>query len=155
MSIPDSLIIRYFELATDVSPDDLAQMKVLLESGRVNPRDLKMKLAKEITSLYHGSKSADTAEEHFRMVFQRHEMPQDIPEYELPKCMTDDTGVDAVDLLVKLGFSKSNSEARRLILQGGLKVNGNKIDTFRIPHLCDGDVIRAGRLNFVRIRIKS
>jgi tyrosyl-tRNA synthetase len=155
MSIPDSLIIRYFELATDVPPDDLAQMKVLLESGRVNPRDLKMKLAKEITSLYHGSKLADSAEEHFRMVFQRHEMPQDIPEYELPQCMTDDTGVDAADLLVKLGFSKSNSEARRLILQGGLKVNGNKIDTFKIPHLRDGDVIRAGRLNFARIRIKS
>jgi len=155
MSIPDSLIIRYFALATDVPPDDLAQMNESLELGHINPRDLKMKLAKEITALYHGDKLADLAEEHFRMVFQKREMPQDIPEYELPANMLDDTGIDAVKLLMQLGFSQSNSEARRLILQGGLKVNGNKIDTLKIPHLCDGDVIRAGRLNFARIRIKG
>lgn len=155
MSIPDSLIIRYFELATDVPPDDLAQMKELLESGSVNPRDIKMKLAKELTALYHGSKSADSAEEHFRMVFQRREIPQDIPEFELPADMLGGKDVDAADLLVNFGFSKSNSEARRLILQGGLKVNGDKIDTFKIPHLRDGDVIRAGKLNFARIRIKG
>jgi len=155
MSIPDSLIIRYFELATDVPPDDLAQMKELLESGSVNPRDIKMKLAKELTALYHGSKSADSAEEHFRMVFQRREIPQDIPEFELPADMLGGKDVDAADLLVNFGFSKSNSEARRLILQGGLKVNGDKINTFKIPHLHDGDVIRAGKLNFARIRIKG
>lgn len=85
---------------------------------------------------------------------KRREMPEDIAEYEIPCSMLEGDGVDAVGLLVQLGFSSSNSEARRLITQGALRVNGKKIDTFRIIGLCDGDVIQAGKLKFVKIRIK-
>lgn len=130
-------------------------MKVSLNSGNVNPRDIKMKLAREITALYHGYKLAALAEEHFRMVFQRREMPQNITEYDIPLSMLNGDGVDAVKLLVQIGFSSSNSEARRLISQGALKVNGNKIDAFKIADICNGDVIQAGKLKFIKIRIKG
>lgn len=155
MSIPDNLIIRYFELVTDIHPDDLENMKALLNEGDVNPRDIKMKLAREITALYHGHEAAALAEEHFRMVFQRREMPQNIAEYEITRNTADNGGVDVVRLLVQIGFSPSNSEARRLISQGAVKINGNKIDTSNNIDICDGDVIQAGRLKFIRIRIKN
>lgn len=152
MSIPDTLIIRYFELATDIHPDELAVMKEGLNSGNVNPRDIKMRLAREITALYHGDEATTLAEKHFRMVFQRREMPENIAEYELLTSMISDDGVDAIKLLVAAGFSSSNSEARRLILQGGLKVNGIKIDTFKIVGLGNGDIVQAGKLKFIKIR---
>lgn len=155
MTIPDSLIIRYFELVTDIHPDELAVMKEELNIGNVNPRDIKMRLAREITALYHGNEVAALAEEHFKMVFQRHEMPENITEYEIPMCMIDKAGIDAVKLLVSVGFSQSNSEARRLISQGAVKVNGNKIHDFKIDTLCDGDVVQAGKLKFIKIKIKE
>ena len=155
MSIPDNLIIRYFELVTDIHPDDLENMKASLNTGGVNPRDIKMQLAREITVLYHGHESADLAEKHFRMVFQRHELPQNITEYDVPSNMLDRDGVDAVKLLVEVDFCSSNSEARRLIAQGALRVNGNKIDALKIIDLCDGDVIQAGKLKFIRVRIRE
>ncbi|HOJ12791.1 MAG TPA: tyrosine--tRNA ligase [Clostridiales bacterium] len=155
MSIPDNLIIRYFELVTDIHPDELAVIKGALDSSNVNPRDIKMRLAREITALYHGHEEAALAEEHFKMVFQRREMPENITEHEISLSMLDSDGVDAVKLLVLIGFSSSNSEARRLISQGALKVNGNKVDTLKIAGLYDGDVIQAGKLKFIKIRIKG
>ena len=155
MSIPDNLIVRYFELATDKHPDELAEIKEALKLGNVNPRDIKMRLAREITVLYHGIDAAAIAEEHFRIVFQKREIPDNITEYEIPPNMFDSDGVDAVKLLVSIGFTSSNSEARRLISQGALKVNGNKIDALKISSLCDGDVIQAGKLRFIKIRIKG
>lgn len=155
MSIPDGLIARYFELVTDIHPDELTVIRNELSSGDVNPRDAKMQLAREITALYHGAEAAALAEEHFRAVFQRRETPEDITEYELPLGMLDTGELDAVKLLVSLSFCSSNSEARRLISQGALKVNGNKIDTFKIADLNDGDVVQAGKLKFIRIKIRG
>lgn len=155
MSIPDALIVRYFELATDILPDELAIIKDALNAGNVNPRDIKMRLAREITALYHGNEAASLAEEHFKIVFQRREMPDNITEYEIPLCMIDNDSVDIVKLLVQLSFSSSNSEARRLISQGAVKVNRNKINAFKIPGLYDGDILQAGKLKFIKIRIKS
>ena len=153
MSIPDNLIIRYFELVTDIHPDKLTKMKDLLNSCDVNPRDLKMQLAKEVTALYHGSTSADMAEEHFKMVFQRRELPENTVECDIPVSIFNGNEVDAVKLLVNLGFSSSNSEARRLISQGALKVNGNKILDLKFTGLCNGDIIQVGKLKFKKIRI--
>lgn len=155
MSIPDNLIVRYFELVTDVHPDELASIKEGLEAGSINPRDAKMRLACEITALYHGREAAALAEEHFRTVFQKRCMPDDITELEISYSMLEEDGIDAVKLLVQAGFASSNSEARRLISQGALKVNGNKTDSFKIVGLCDGDVIQAGKLKFIKIRIRN
>lgn len=155
MSIPDNLITRYFELVTDIRPDELTDIRTSLTAGDVNPLDIKMKLAREITALYHGREAAAFAQDHFRTVFQKREIPHNITEYEIPQSLTDSDGVDAVKLLVQAGFCSSNSEARRLISQGALKVNGNRIDSFKIADLCDGDVIQAGKLKFIKVRIKG
>ncbi len=161
MSIPDNLIIRYFELVTDMHPGELAVLKEGLDSSNTNPRDVKMRLAREITALYHGCEAAASAEEHFRNVFQRHAIPENIPEYEISRTMlnsdsdndSDSDEVDIVKLLVQIGFSPSNSEARRLISQGAVKLNGKKIDTLKIGGLEDNDVIQGGKLKFMRIKI--
>jgi tyrosyl-tRNA synthetase len=93
------------------------------------------------------------AEEHFKRVFQKREIPDDVSECEIPRDVFGSDGADMIRLLVLTGFASSNSDARRLISQGGVKVNGNRIDTFKISGLQDGDVVQAGRLKFARIRI--
>lgn len=154
MSIPDRLITRYFELTTDIQPDELAVIKDALDLGKVNPRDTKMMLAGEITAMYHGHEAAAKAEEYFKTVFQKHELPDNMPEFEVSNDMFDGEGLDAVKLLVKLGFSSSNSEARRLIAQGALKLNGGKCSAFKITDLCDGDILQAGKLKFVKLKVR-
>lgn len=153
MSIPDKLITRYFELATNIQADELAVIKEALDLDKVNPRDTKMMLAGEITALYHGHEAAAMAEEHFKAVFQKHEMPENIQEFEVPLSMLEDDGIDAVKLLVQIGFTSSNSEAKRLISQGAFKINGNKTNAFKISGLQDADVLQAGKLKFVKLRI--
>jgi len=155
MSIPDKLITRYFELVTDIHPDELVVINEELNAGNVNPRDIKMKLAREITALYHGFEAGTLAEEHFKLVFQKREMPVNIAEYEITPSVIDTDGLDVVKFLVQIGFSSSNSEARRLITQGALKINGQKIDALKVTNFNDGDVIQAGKLKFARIRIKE
>ncbi len=155
MSIPDNLIVRYFGLVTDIHPDELDEIEKALKWGNINPRDPKMRLAREITALYHGHDAATLAEEHFKTVFQKREAPENITVYEIPVGIVNDGLVDMVKLLVLTGFSSSNSEARRLILQGGVKVNGTKINSFKISSLGDGDIVQAGRLKFVKIKIKE
>ena len=118
MSIPDDLIIKYFELATDIHPDELESKKELLKKNKVNPRDLKMELAREITRLYHGKEEAIKAEEHFKSVVQRKEIPDDIPEFAVPSDMIENGTVNMPPLMVAAGLTSSNSEGRRLIEQG-------------------------------------
>ena len=79
MQIPDDLIIKYFELATDIHPDEIDKIKEELEKGEVNPRDIKMRLSREIVTLYHNDKEAILAEEYFKSLFQKNEIPEDIP----------------------------------------------------------------------------
>ena len=152
MSIPDELIIKYFELVTDVHPDEIAAMKRALRNSEVNPRDLKMKLAYEITRLYHGTDAAGQAEKSFISVFQKKGIPDVIMECKLERDFISDTGVDMATLLVALGFCPSKSEARRLISQGAVKINGEKLDGFTIAAINDGDIIQAGRRKFARVR---
>ena len=166
MSIPDNLITRYFELVTDIHPDGLAAIKADLSSGKVNPRDVKMRLAREITALYHGHEAAVSAENHFKAVFQRRELPENIREFGITENMFADIAadgvenqnkesksVDAVRLLLSAGFASSSSEARRLIAQGAVRVNGVKIDSLIITGLKNGDIVQAGKLKFLRVRL--
>jgi tyrosyl-tRNA synthetase len=151
MSIPDHLIIKYFRLVTDVHPDEVDAMENALDKNEVNPRDLKMKLAFEITKLYHGDMEAVRAEENFISVFQRKGIPEDMAEYRLDAETASGSGIDMAELLVKLGFCASKSEARRLIEQGAVRINGEKLNSFSVPGLNNGDVIQAGKLKFARI----
>lgn len=144
MKIPDSLIIKYFELATDLHPDEVNAIKEELNKG-VNPRDIKMKLASEVTSLYHDKKAAVNAEEYFKSLFKKDELPEDVPEVKAKE----DAGL--VEIMVTFGLAASNSEARRLIIQGGVKINGNRVIDNKNLILKANDVIQVGKKKFVRI----
>jgi tyrosyl-tRNA synthetase len=151
MSIPDQLITRYFELTTDIHPDELAIISKDLREAKVNPRDTKMRLARELTALYHGQDQAEAAEEHFKAVCQRREAPVNIMEFQLPASLMDAEGVDIVKLIAQAGLTESTSEARRLIQQGAVKINGVRLDSFKASGLKSGDVIQAGKLKFVKV----
>lgn len=153
MSIPDQLIVKYFRLVTDVHPDEIDEMERAMRNNEVNPRDLKMKLALEITKLYHGDWEAVRAEQNFVSVFQKKGIPDDIMEYRLDDKLFSESSVDMADLLVKLGFCSSKSEARRLISQGAVRINGRKLTDMYAVGLDNGDIIQAGKLKFARILI--
>jgi len=121
MSIPDHIIYTYFDLATNVSAKELSDIKKQWVNKKANPRDLKMRLAHTIVSMYHGAKAADKAQADFVSVFQKHETPKDIPTITFTKA------VPLIDLLVKHKLAASGSEARRLIQQNGVKINGRTI----------------------------
>jgi tyrosyl-tRNA synthetase len=123
----------------------------MLSSDAINPRDLKMRLSREVTSLYHGRENALLAEERFKALFQKHELPDDLPEFTLDKALIVEDKVDVVSLLVQLGFSGSKSEARRLIDQGAVRINGVKVGEYLVQGLKTGDILQAGKLKFVRL----
>lgn len=155
MSIQDSLIIRYFELATDIHPDEIDGIKDSLENGSSNPRDVKMQLAREITALYHGGSAAEEAESHFISVFQKREIPKDMPVVNISEEILSDGRVDIVRVIVSAGAAPSNSEARRLVNQGAVKVNGKRVDSLSGMVIKNGDVIQVGKRVFARVAMNG
>ena len=154
MSIPDELIIRYFELVTDVHPDEIEKMKQDMESNRINPRDLKMKLAREIIKLYHDEESAIKAEEEFKAIFQKGALPDDIPEVVIDANELENGAIWLAKLLVLLKLSPSTSEARRSIGQGAVKVNEEKVTDVKLNIvLKDGDIVQVGKRKFAKIKL--
>lgn len=146
MSMSDSMIISYFEIATDVSTDEIEGMKVQLEKG-VNPRDLKAKLARTVVLQFHDEEAAEQAEARFEKVFQRHEVPENIPQLEVA------SPTSIVDVLVDAELASSKSEARRLIEQGAVKLGDvpvPSIDT-EIEGTPEGIVLQKGKRHFVRL----
>lgn len=153
MSIPDELIIRYFELVTDEHPNSIEQMKKDMEEDKINPRDLKMKLAKEVVRLYHGADSANEAENYFKSVFQKRNMPTDIEEMEINLSDSEDGLFFIPRLVANLGLCPSTSEARRLLKQGGIKLNTEKIVDEKVK-LESEDIIQVGKRKFAKLIIK-
>ena len=146
MSIPDSAMRNYADLVTRWSPEDINQRFAELASGTLHPRDLKMQLAGEIVSIFQGGEAAIHAEEHFRTVFQQRELPADMPELRLSQ------PVSLSDLLTSTGLSPSRSESRRLVQQGGIKLDGEKVDDFNLIVTPDRDhVLQVGRRKFVKL----
>ncbi|MBM7869725.1 tyrosyl-tRNA synthetase [Clostridium pascui] len=154
MTIPDSLIIKYFELATDIHPDEIELIKVELNNPNTNPRDVKMKLAKEITTLYCGSNEAEIAEDHFKTVFQKNLIPDDIAEFNLSSdFVTSDGQIDLVKIMVINELAKSNSEARRLIGQNAMKIDGERFNEFTMLNPHKSFTIQIGKSKFIKIKI--
>lgn len=148
MSIPDSAIITYFKLATNLSLEEIKEIEHTLKSGKENPKNIKMRLAREIVTLYDGKEAAQKAEEHFQKVFSEKKIPDKLPEY-----TTNKEKYWIVKLLADAGLVKSNSEARRLITQGAVTINGKKIkDTDVEIQVIDGMVIQVGKLRFCKIK---
>ena len=145
MEIPDNLIIKYFELATDEHPDKIEIIKEELGKGK-NPRDVKFQLAKIITRLYHSEEELIDAIKYYESAFSKKSIPDNIPELEL-KC---DKLVDIIPQLVQEGIVTSSSEFRRLVKQGGVQKNGEKIEHIDIEVL-SGDVLKIGKKKFLRL----
>ena len=147
MQISDSLIVKYFELTTDIHPDEVDKIRKSLEVDGVNPRDIKMRLAKELVRLYHGEEKADRAEEYFVAIFQSKEVHGDIDEL----VIEEDTAQDMIKVILKAKAAPSSSEAKRLVTQGGVKINGEKVLDFRAAVVNHGDLLQIGKKKLVKI----
>ena len=148
MEIPDELIIKYYNLVTDVHPDEVAKVVERLENGE-NPRNIKMELAREIVRLYHSEEDVLAAEERFKSVFQKGQIPTDILTVEVSKETLDIAGV-----LVENKMVPSKSELRRLVNQGGVKVNQEKISNLQ-DVVAEGElVIQIGKKKFIKLIVK-
>ena len=147
MSIPDTLITRYYSLLTDVEQAELVKMDKEIESGSINPRDIKMKLAHMITEEYHGKNGADKAQEDFINVVSNKGIPDDIESVKI-----DAEGINILDLLVKLSFVQSKGEAKRLIQGGGVKLDGEKLSDMAYTVKPAMDVVlQAGKRKFAKL----
>lgn len=156
MSIPDSIIWRYFELVTPLSPVETEKLRGEVESGVTNPRDAKERLAEEIVNVYYGPGEAATAKERFRRVFSDGEFPTEAPVKTIPRSRFTDGRMWIVDLVVLLGFASSKSEARRLIAGGGLSIEGKRFDDENAevrPEDVENKIVRKGRKNFLRVEL--
>jgi tyrosyl-tRNA synthetase len=148
MSWPDELIGVGFEICSNVSMEKADNLKTQLKDGSINPRDLKMKLAFEITKIYHGEKKANEAEEFFVKTVQKKETPDSIINYQLKI-----TTINIIELLVETKLAGSKSEARRLIEQGGIKVGGEVIKNVNkeINIIKEGIIIQRGKRQFIKV----
>ncbi|WP_270940114.1 tyrosine--tRNA ligase [Romboutsia lituseburensis] len=149
MEIPDELIIKYYNLVTDIHPDVVNQIEKDLKEDKVNPRDIKMGLAKEIVRLYHGDEKANFAEERFKSVFQKGQIPVDILTVEASA-----TDFDLAQIVVDNKLAPSKSELRRLVKQGGVKVNNEKIDDLQAINVEGELVVQIGKKKFIKIIVK-
>ncbi|WP_156931912.1 tyrosine--tRNA ligase [Bacillus sp. J37] len=149
MSIPDELMTKYFELVTDFTPEQIKKMKEELENGIFHPRDAKMLLAKTIVRMYHGNDAAENAESQFISVFQKGAMPEDIPVV----IWEGNQEVSIIDLLVELKLLNSKSEARRMIDNRGVKLDGNKVEDSTLSvTVKDGLIVQVGKRKFMKIK---
>jgi len=150
MSIPDSLIINYFELVTDVPDKELEEFRQGLADKTINPMGLKKRLGREIITQLYDQKAATDAEGHFERTVQRKEMPEEIPEVILS------SGLDLRKALVAAHLAKSGSEASRLLEQGAVEIDGRKmtLTDFKV-RVRNGNIIKVGKRRFARVIIKD
>ena len=146
LSIPDELNARYFEYATEIPNDKLEEIKADLEKGISNPRDLKRQLARAIVSIYHDEKAAVNAETEFDAMFIDKDEPDDMPQYHLSK------QEKLISVMTGNKLVGSNGEARRMISQGGVRINKEKVEDIHLT-LEPGEelVIKVGKRKFLRI----
>jgi len=146
LSIPDSLIGRYFEFATEIPNDKLTAIENDLENGISNPRDLKRELARELVALYHDNDAALTAEKEFDALFIQKDEPDDMPEYKLAE------SEKLIGIMVKNGMVASNGEGKRMITQGGVRIDKEKVDDIHSTIEPGKNVVlKVGKRKFLRI----
>ncbi|MCL6519107.1 MAG: tyrosine--tRNA ligase [Armatimonadetes bacterium] len=154
MSIPDNLMIQYFELLTDVQMSEIKEIEAGLASGKLHPMEVKKRLAREIVTIYHGAEAAAAAQAEFERVFSERELPSEIEPINVPASILKDGKIWIPRLIVQAGFAPSNSEARRLIQQGAVTLDGKRVDDPNAEiSIQTGQVLRVGKLRFGRIVI--
>ncbi len=148
MEVPDHLIIRYYDLATDEHPDRIAEIKAQLDNG-ANPRDIKYDLAKTITGLYHSKEETEKAIAYYDAAFSKKAIPDDIPEIQLGDSKT---VWELGDKLIEAGIIKSKSDLRRLVTQGGAQLDGEKLSADGLSTTVSvGSVLKLGKKSFVKL----
>jgi tyrosyl-tRNA synthetase len=154
MSIADELMLKYFELVTDVSIDELAELKQGLDNGNIHPRDAKMKLAFNLVEKYYNTQTAIEAQDHFKSVFQNNQLPSDIEVKELSAERLDGEGrVWIAKLIHELGLVGSSGEGKRMVTQGAVKINEEKIDDVNMMVTPKSDmIIQVGKRKFAKIK---
>ena len=153
MSIPDNLIVRYFELVTKMPADEVMKIEEGLTREQLHPRDVKMRLAREIVTTYYDEKTAVGAEEEFKQIFRLGKLPHEIPEFSIDSDLLEEGKIWLPKLLQLANLVSSTSEARRLIKQGAVRVDGQKVESQDTEiNIIDGQVIRVGKRRFLRLR---
>ena len=157
MSIPDKLMARYFELVTDLPNKEVKAIRRGLSSAKLHPRDVKMRLAHVLVRMYHGQAAADKAQDEFVAIFRRGEMPDDILPMGVAKGdLTPGGTMWVARLLVVLGLASSTSEGRRLVVQGGVRIDENRVtDAAADVPVTDGMVVRVGKRRVARVAVKD
>ena len=145
MSIPDELILNYFNYATKIDPEEIVKISQQLKEGKINPKIIKQRLAREIVSLYHGEKEARKAEEEFNQVFSKKEIPDEMPEYKMKE-----DKISIMDILVRNKICSSNGEVKRMIKQNAVSINGKKINDI-FYEINDSVVIKVGKRRFLKV----
>ena len=146
MSIPDHAMRNYFDLLSSFEPAQIADIEKKMADGSLHPRDAKMTLARDIVAIYRDAGAAARAEAHFKRVFRKGKLPKDMPTHELAAPQ------NIVDLLAEVGLAPSKSQARRLVAQGGVRLDGNKVESIEetvIPG--EEAILQVGKRRFMRI----
>jgi tyrosyl-tRNA synthetase len=145
MSVPDMAMGKFARLATRWLPAEIEVMEMEVTSGKLHPRDAKMRLAREIVSIFYGEADARAAEEAFVHLFQKKDIPEEMPEYTLL------TGQTVLDVLSATGLVVSKSDGRRMVEQKGVKLDGDVLEKFDAPFPHPG-VLQVGKRRFVRVK---
>ncbi len=146
MSIPDEAMRNYFDLLSSFEPAQIADLEKRMSDGSLHPMEAKMMLARDIVTIYHDAEAAAHAEAHFKQVFQKGKLPEDMPTHKL------DAPQNIVDLLAELGLAPSKSQARRLVTQGGVRLDGEKVDSIEETLMPDEEtILQVGKRRFVRL----
>jgi len=151
MAQPDENMIQLFIDCTYISLEEIDKIKMQLKNNKINPRDIKLRLAREIVKIYHNEKEAKKAQEYFEKVFSKKEVPDDVKEIKVKK------EENIVDFLVKSGTAESKGDAKRKIEQGGVKIDGKivKDSSFVIGSSFDGKIIKIGKREFRKILVEQ
>ena len=149
MSVSDELMFRYYELLSDLSVQEIASLKEKMESGELDPKDVKVRLAKELTARFYDEDAAVKAERNFAQVFTKHELPEDLPEFEMT---AEEEQIWLPKLLLEAGLVKSTSDGRRMIKQNAVSVEGDKVSDVDAHIQAQGKVLlKVGKRRFCQV----
>ena len=149
LSVSDELMFRYYELLSDLSMDEIAALKADMEAGRIHPKAVKVRLARELVTRFHDADAADAAERNFEQVFARHQLPDEIPEQTVS---VEGESIWLPRLLVEAGLVKSTSDGRRMIKQNAVSVDGEKVQEINTDIPARGSVLlQVGKRRFCRV----
>lgn len=149
LSMSDELMFRYYELLSDLTLEEIDQLKQDMEQGKIHPKTVKVQLAKELVARFHDQDAADAAEKNFEQIFKCHELPDDIPEKNIS---VEGTSIWLPKLLLEAGLVQSSSDGRRMVKQNAVSVNGKKVADVKTEVATDAEVlIQVGKRRFCKV----